>query len=295
MSADPASRRKVAARIIGAPLLLGGVAGVIGLDIRWGKPLAVTVLLGLFALVSFRELCAMARRRELRPAEEAGCIALASMFAAQFLRFLRDADTPFNAGMILLACLVVLLVLLVFRFGRFSPPDAGFTLLALAYVSLLMFVTAPLEERLPLVEWNRRHGMWFLVFLVAANKGSDMAAYALGRMFGRHKLAPVVSPNKTWEGALGGLVAGTCIGAIVLERSPLRSAWDPAPPIWIFAIYAAVVTVAAQVGDLVKSAVKRWAGVKDSGQLLPEFGGALDMCDSFILSAPVAWIGLQLL
>jgi phosphatidate cytidylyltransferase len=105
-------------------------------------------------------------------------------------------------------------------------------------------------------------------------------------------MAPEISPNKTWEGAVAGLIAGGGIGAWIL-LGPLREAFRS--PAWALVVMAVVVTIAAQMGDLVKSAIKRWAGVKDSGRLLPEFGGALDMIDSFLISGPVAWIVVQIL
>jgi phosphatidate cytidylyltransferase len=111
---------------------------------------------------------------------------------------------------------------------------------------------------------------------------------------GRHKMAPVVSPNKTWEGGIAGGIAGTGAGLAVILATPLREAYAGVPVAALLGL-ALVVTMAAQVGDLVKSAFKRWAGVKDSGRLLPEFGGMLDLVDSFLTAAPVAHFGVLLL
>jgi phosphatidate cytidylyltransferase len=124
-----------------------------------------------------------------------------------------------------------------------------------------------------------------------------MAACAVGKLMGKHKLAPSISPNKTWEGSAGGLLAGTLLGYLALRlwkshaahEAPIaRDLFPDTDRLILYLVVAAAVTAAAQLGDLVKSAIKRWAGVKDSGRLLPEFGGALDMMGSFILSAPVA-------
>ncbi len=285
---------KVLTRVIGAPLLLAALAGIVYFDWRQGRPLAVTVLLGAFAVASYRELCAMGTLQGLKPARELGSLMLMLAFGSQLWLVLKGW-APADIPTVVLAWTVGLLVMLVVRHGRFSPVDAGFSMLAFMYVALLLYVVWTLESlKQPATQ------MLYLAFLVAANKGSDMAAYGFGKLFGRHKLAPVVSPNKTWEGAIGGLVVGAGAGAIIIERTELRTLFAsveggrmvPAP-VWAIVLFACTVTIAAQFGDLVKSAIKRWAGVKDSGRLLPEFGGALDMCDSFILSAPVAWVGLR--
>lgn len=288
---DSMTRSMSFIRVVGAPLLLAGLAGVLGLDSMLGAPFGTTALLGLFAIFSYRELCAMGRERGLRPAEETGSLALAVVFGLAFVALWRPISLP--AWLVPGLLLFGLLIRLVTSFGRFTPADAGFSALSAAYVGLLgTAVAMPVSASM---EVNGRPlwvlGRW-LLFLVATNKGSDIAAYVFGKWLGRHKLAPTVSPNKTWEGAIAGLLVGAGAGTLVLGVSCLGSIWRAE---WKWIVLSVAVTVAAQAGDLVKSAIKRWAGVKDSGRLLPEFGGALDMCDSFILSAPVAWVVGRLL
>jgi phosphatidate cytidylyltransferase len=135
---------------------------------------------------------------------------------------------------------------------------------------------------------------FYLLFLLAAGKGSDMAAFVAGKSIGKHKMAPVVSPNKTWEGGIAGGIVGTAAGFAVLWWSPLRDIYGRFPVLALL-LFCLIVTIAGQVGDLVKSAFKRWAGVKDSGRILPEFGGMIDMVDSFVLEGPVAGLGTLLL
>ena len=115
----------------------------------------------------------------------------------------------------------------------------------------------------------------------------DSAAYFTGRSFGKHKFAPAISPNKTWEGAIGGLVFSTIAGAV-----------------WSFAVFggkylvftvvtAALIGVFGQLGDLVESLLKRGAGVKDSSNLFPGHGGLLDRTDSLLYSITITWLALQ--
>ena len=125
---------------------------------------------------------------------------------------------------------------------------------------------------------------YLLAFLTAAKVG-DAGAYFVGRFLGRHRLAPRTSPNKTVEGALGGLAASALgsVGAAALFGL------ESSVGFWI--LFGLVVGLVAQVGDLVASAIKRSAGAKDSGNLFPTFGGILDLIDSALFSAPVAlWL-----
>ncbi|MBI4564347.1 MAG: phosphatidate cytidylyltransferase [Planctomycetes bacterium] len=267
-------------RLLVAPILLVGMGTCLYLDWRRQAPFAIPIVLAVFSVGSFHELCAMGRRRGARPAEGLGWAALVVPYVLGYQR--AWVGTPWPAT-VTGGFVLALLLLLIARSGRFSPLDAGFTCLAFFYVLLLSAVFL----------FDETHGTWayWMLFLVVTNKGSDMAAYAIGKLVGRRKLAPALSPRKTWEGALAGLVAGTVLGVVVLVRTPITFTSDPLR-LWVF---PACVTVAAQLGDLAKSAVKRWADVKDSGRWIPEFGGALDMVDGFILSAPVAaWLRLYL-
>ena len=278
---------RVLIRVIGAPLLLAGLALCVYADHSRGTTTAVKVLIACFAAISFHELCAMGRLKGLRPAEGLGLVLILGSWTHMVgLTWAYDELVPLALGPLFLIALALLLVLNARSFG---PSDAGFTSFCVAYISLLLFI--PVDNRDFIPVWNS-----WLLFLVATNKGSDMAAYGIGKLIGRHKMAPTISPNKTWEGAAAGLVAGTSLGVLCLRSWPYVSWWDfPRPPdsLGLQIVLASCVTVAAQLGDLVKSAIKRWAGVKDSGRFLPEFGGALDMIDSFILSAPVAYLLLR--
>lgn len=130
---------------------------------------------------------------------------------------------------------------------------------------------------------------WWLFFAVGLNWVGDTAAFVCGRSFGKHKLAPVVSPKKTWEGALGSLVLCMIFGALLLARSPMQVALGPA------LLLSAATCIAGQIGDLAESALKRGAGVKDSGHSLPGHGGWLDRLDSTLFTLPTVALLLSVL
>lgn len=135
-------------------------------------------------------------------------------------------------------------------------------------------------------------GAAMLFLPVAVTWLGDSAAYSVGRAIGRHKMAPLISPKKTWEGALAGLLA-TAGGAVLYVElaSPLLR-WSPS--IWQLLLFGALISVAGQVGDLFESRFKRDCGVKDSSNLLPGHGGALDRIDSLLFVFPFAYAFLRL-
>lgn len=132
-------------------------------------------------------------------------------------------------------------------------------------------------------------GRELIVFVLLLAWAADIGAYFVGRRFGKMPLAPIVSPNKTWEGVLGGLVGGLLVALAGL-------AWFGLPPLAFLSLCAAAV-LASVVGDLAESMFKRQRGIKDSGNLLPGHGGVLDRIDSLTASAPLlalgfCWLGL---
>lgn len=130
-------------------------------------------------------------------------------------------------------------------------------------------------------------GLFLLLYLIAVAKMVDNGALLAGRLWGRHKLAPRISPAKTIEGALGGILTGTA-SAVLLG------------PLWaggglrFFLLFGFTISLLAILGDLAESLLKRQAGVKDSGSLLPGIGGVLDLLDSILLSAPAGYLLLTL-
>jgi phosphatidate cytidylyltransferase len=130
-------------------------------------------------------------------------------------------------------------------------------------------------------------GKYFLLYFILVTKFSDMGAYAVGSLIGRHKMIPRISPGKTWEGFGGAIVVSTgaslvfvhFFGAHMFGMNPLHAI-----------ILGMVLSSTAVIGDLIESLFKREAGVKDSGHLFPGIGGILDLLDSLLFNAPIMYL-----
>jgi phosphatidate cytidylyltransferase len=165
-------------------------------------------------------------------------------------------------------------------------PDTAYSIFGLIYIGLPMGMLYLLS--------TRDNGPSLLLFLFMAVWCGDVAALYIGRAFGRRKLAPKLSPNKTWEGSVASVAGSILITLLLVWVSGLLVARNieslsyPGPILhWI--TLAILVNIGAQLGDLVESAIKRGAGVKDSGHLLPGHGGMLDRIDALLLAAPLLW------
>ena len=176
--------------------------------------------------------------------------------------------------------------------GWGERPWLGFLFLLLGPVYVGFFLGHGLAIR-DLSGGDGDLGLAWLLFTLLVVFACDTGAFAVGRLAGRHRMAPRISPNKTWEGAAGGFAAS--VGAALL----VGVAFDLAVPLWQQALIGAVVSVAAQAGDLFESALKRAANVKDSGSIMPGHGGILDRMDSILFALPAVFymllaVGLRL-
>jgi len=132
-------------------------------------------------------------------------------------------------------------------------------------------------------------GKWWLLFALALNWAGDIAAMYAGKAFGKHKLAPRVSPGKSWEGAAASVLTAMAAGVAYLHWSLPSVGWAEA------AALSAAVNALGQIGDLAESAMKRGAGIKDSGSVLPGHGGFLDRVDSTLFALPAVYLYLRAL
>jgi phosphatidate cytidylyltransferase len=207
-------------------------------------------------------------------------------------------------------------VVLFFLATFFRPMD---TLTVVAFVTLVLFAVAAFSASLEHVLWqtsagvlmliyvayplsllpqilNEENGLALVLFLFLCVWSGDIAALYIGKRFGRHKFSPRLSPNKTWEGAIASVFASCIFGmGLVLigdwftQQNSSFTKLHTSEPWWVFLILAVVLNAAAQFGDLLESALKRGAGIKDSGTLLPGHGGILDRIDALLVAAPILW------
>jgi phosphatidate cytidylyltransferase len=184
------------------------------------------------------------------------------------------ANTIFNhkVEVVLLAVLLLLTYTVLIK-NRFTFDDAGFVILATIYIGMgFYYFIAIREEQLSYV---------FLALFVTW--ASDSGAYFIGKSMGKRKLWPDISPNKTIEGSVGGIVCGVIVALLFAFLSPLTES-----PLHLMVI-GLVLSIFGQVGDLVESAFKRHYGVKDSGNILPGHGGVLDRTDSWLFVFPILY------
>jgi phosphatidate cytidylyltransferase len=162
-----------------------------------------------------------------------------------------------------------------------SLPRAAMLLMGIVYIFGCWKCAIPVRE-----DFHSRH---WLMYALLLNWAGDIGAYYIGRPFGKHKLAPVVSPKKSWEGSIASVVTSVLVAGAYL--------WHFVPGLNPFHILGLTVAanIAGQFGDLAESALKRGAGVKDSGGLLPGHGGFLDRVDSTLFALPVVYGYLKLL
>jgi phosphatidate cytidylyltransferase len=175
-------------------------------------------------------------------------------------------------------------------------PAAAAATFAFVYVALPMAMLVQLRQ-----QWA---GAFWLLYLLLVVWAGDIFAYFVGKSVGRHLMAPRISPKKTWEGAVASLAASLIIGSLLFTYAlPISSfllRWGliqrrdglfglEKPELWPIIILTIALNAAAQLGDLVESLIKRGAGVKDSGSILPGHGGMLDRIDALLFAAPVLW------
>lgn len=257
-------------RVLTALALAPCVVGLILL----APPAVFGAAVAALAVVGLREFYALAERCGIRALAAPGYAAGALLTLLPDLTPSPGADT----SLLLTVFTLALLAAAGFRQNGAGPgkslPAAAVTLTGVLYVA------APLL-------WGRllhRADPHWLLFVMAVNAAGDIAALYVGKALGKRPLAPRVSPRKTWAGAVGSIVCSTLAGsayANVFLAGRLSAAAAAAA--------ALAMNVAGQAGDLAESALKRGAGVKDSGKLLPGHGGLLDRLDAFLFSVPVMY------
>jgi phosphatidate cytidylyltransferase len=252
-------------RLLVAAVLLPVVVGVVYLGGWW---LFVLALVG--GLIALHELYTMAR--EHRPLVLAGYLGLVLAFLGFQL-----GGLPWMLG--------GLLATFVFSFVVFGLSDVRPSATTSFAVTLLgvVWVGAGLGFLL-LVRDIPEHGFWAVMAVLFTVFAADTAAFFVGRAVGRHRMAPAISPKKTWEGFVGGVAAAMLVAFVILYKD--RDEFLSIPEMLLL---GAAVALAAVLGDLFESAVKRDLEVKDSGRLLGGHGGMLDRLDALLWAGPAAY------
>jgi len=234
----------------------------------WAHFYVFAAVLGTIAVLCFWEYCGIAEGNGVSVPRVAGSVAgLILLFA------------PSNLIIAILIAMLALIAAMRAPELRDSLPRAAALTLGILYVFGCWHTAVQLRALNP----------YWLFFGLALNWIGDTAAMGAGRAFGRHKLAPRISPGKSWEGSIASVAASVLFGLLYAH-------WAlPEVPIWLSTAAAMAGNVAGQVGDLCESALKRGAGMKDSGTLLPGHGGWLDRVDSSLFSVPVVYSLLTLL
>lgn len=264
--------RRLAQRVAtGVPLAAAAAALI------WAGPFPFALLILLFTVFGVSEFYDLVEAKGFRPARRTGVVATAvAVLGAYFL------EDGFLAHLVLLS-VVVTMMLFVFRTQRVSALiDGATTVMGFLYCGWLpahLVLLRKLEGLPGEVDGSSIAGAGLVTWLVTAVAITDIGAYFVGKAVGRTKLAPHVSPGKTVEGSLGGLALAMLVGWYLGK-------WFHIAPVHCLAL-AFLGSVTAQLGDLFESALKRDAGVKDSGNLIEGHGGVLDRFDSYLMSAPV--------
>jgi len=235
----------------------------------WGPSWLVFASVALAAMLCYREYCGIAAGygiKDLGPVGYAAGLALLAMN---------------DSGVIFLTVLTLLALSLAMRNVDLSEtlPRSSALLLGVVYIFGTWKSAIYLREA----------GAHWLLFALAINWVGDISAYYVGKNLGKHKLAPHISPGKTWEGAIASGLASMVFGVAYLGR------FSPGTPVMEAVAMSALANVAGQLGDLAESALKRGAKLKDSGDLLPGHGGLLDRVDSALFTMPAVYLYLQLI
>lgn len=187
--------------------------------------------------------------------------------------------------------LIIILPMLYYLFsnplkGERYLSEVGTIVVGMLYVCLPLAMLMQIDNKLYYLRYGIK-GIW-IFFLLVVLFANDTGAFYSGKLFGKHKLYESVSPKKTWEGSIGGLLSAFVVGIAFLKIFRLHSV-DMSMIIIIF-----MLSVAGQIGDLAESMLKRNFNAKDSGELLPGHGGVLDRIDSLLFAAPVLYIYLMM-
>ncbi len=254
----------------------------------WGIPLLILLIfLGswVFAL-AIAIVSVMAQSEFYRMGNIRGNIVRVGLVMGAFLPIIAHYSPTGYPLTILIPGFLIILLFLPWQSMKKVQEKLGITISGVIYPSLMLSTLIPIRDGSYGFKFG---GAWIILFFLSSIWICDTAAYFGGTQFGKNKLAPLVSPNKTWEGAVFGIL-GAVLWAIIAAQvlNPLLNLYECVG-------IALIVGVVGQIGDLSESIIKRGAGIKDAGLMFGPHGGMLDRFDSIIATAPAFWIYLHLL
>ena len=291
------TRKRLLSALVIVPLLLTGLCYLPSLIL-----LAALIALSILGIFEFYRMLDAANIPSFRFVG-AGCGALLQLATYCGFKFtgVREGAAPYAAdwGACVLVCTVMILMVRQFPQKNNAKPlsTIACTLLGVLYVPLLLNYFVKLGLTWDNVDWHEPlhgHAGWPMIFYsLLVIKMTDAGAFFTGLAIGRHKMFPRLSPSKTWEGMIGGLLTGTTLSWVYIHYSGGRLG-PVAVNTYHAIVMGIVVSLAGMVGDLAESLLKRAASVKDSGQLIPGIGGILDALDSLLFGVPVMYYYIRL-
>jgi phosphatidate cytidylyltransferase len=263
----------------------------------------IAIVSGAVALLAIAEFLKLAAQYGVQPlwSPTYGFIVLFFLFviAASSNRVPLVETTAMIYGLALAAALApfVFLTIAMRRSDlRNGYPSAAASSFAFAYIAIPMALLVQIRQQ--------PAGAILVIYTLLVVWAGDIFAYFVGKAVGRHRMSPEISPKKTWEGTIASVAASLLVGTLWFQHAARISTWLlqsglierrdgmfglQQPSLAVIVVLSAIVNIAAQLGDLVESLIKRGAGVKDSGAILPGHGGMLDRIDAMLFAAPVVW------
>ena len=277
-------------RLISSLVLWGVMLAVIFLAQR---PIWLYLFINLFIARAIWEFYRICEAKGLHTFKVWGVIGTVAMISGSWFFYRQTNRLELSYDFDILIMLVFALGVFIRQFPQKLNP-AGIETMAVTLFGLIY--VAWLGNFITRINFTSDQGRYFVMLLVVVTKFTDMGAYIIGSTLGRHKMIPRISPKKTWEGTIGG-IAFAVGGAVMclywphqLSAGIVASGMNLTHALTL----GLLLGIAAVIGDLAESLIKREAGVKDSSNILPGHGGALDMLDSFLFTAPLLYIYMRL-
>src|SRR5438270_7780834 len=288
----PATPRAVFILRFTSTIILWTVALLIAFS---GFELAFWGLISAFGLISLWEFYGMLDQRGLPNFKLTAMICGVAMLCGSFYYFSHFGlanSYEFETAVLLLFLLTVITRQMFARLRQDEPLQTmAYTLFGLLYVLWRYKCITKIVDVVPRSTAGAVTGQFYVLYLIAVTKFSDMGAYLLRSAIGRHQMIPHISPQKTWEGFFGALALSLCASLALYKLMPGHLSVLNRTHATILGL---LLGFAAVVGDLAESIIKRSTGVKDSGNFLPGIGGALDLVDSLLFTAPLLFFYLRL-